>query len=173
MSDLQCPATFLVVGWGPDPREPEDVQRVLGEGRGRRPGLAGLAGLAEELRYRRIAVVCSGREATAHAAAKGLAGKLGVPHRSIDGLEPLPAGPACADVAGADAASARHRAALDAVADLHRGETVLVVTDASVLTALWPGARSPDGAGALSPYRLVTMQVDGDGWRLLGRPGGG
>ena len=74
--------------------------------------------------------------------------------------------------AGADAASTRHRAALDALADLHRGETVLVVTDVSVLTALWPGTRSPDGEGALSPYRLVTVQVDGDGWRLLGRPGG-
>ena len=48
-------------------------------------------------------MVCSGRDATALAAAKGLAGQLGVPHRSVDGLEPLPAGPACADVAGADA----------------------------------------------------------------------
>ena len=48
-----------------------------------------------------------------------------------------------------------------------------MVTDVSVLTALWPGTRSPDGEGAPSPYRLVTVQVDGDGWRLLGRPGGG
>jgi probable phosphoglycerate mutase len=186
MSDLQCPATFLVVGWGPVPREPEGVERVLGEGRGRLPEVAGLpepAELAMELRDRRIAVVCSGRDATAHAAAKGLAGLLGVPHHSIEGLEPLSAGLSCAEaqgagaqgagVAGADAPSARHRAALNALADVHRGETVLVVTDASVLTALWPGTRSPDGEGAVSPYRLVTVQVDGDGWRLLGRPGGG
>ena len=188
MSDLQCPATFLVVGWAPVPREPEGVERVPGEGRGRVPEPAGLAGLAEEVRDRRIAVVCSGRDATALAAAKGLAGQLGVAHRSIDGLEPLPAGPARAGVAGADVTSAeaqgagapgaddpsvRHRAALDALADLYRGETVLVVTDASVLTALWPGTRGPDGEDALSPYRLVTVQVDGDGWRLLGRAGGG
>ena len=188
MSDLQCPATFLVVGWAPVPREPEGVERVPGEGRGRVPEPAGLAGLAEEVRDRRIAAVCSGRDATALAAAKGLAAQLGVAHRSIDGLEPLPAGPARAGVAGADVTSAeaqgagapgaddpsaRHRAALDALADLYRGETVLVVTDASVLTALWPRTRGPDGEGALSPYRLVTVQVDGDGWRLLGRAGGG
>ncbi len=196
MSDLQCPATFLVVGWAPAPCEPGDVERVRGEGRGRLAepaGLADLAELAEELRDRRIAVVCSGRDATALGAASLLAGRLGVPHRGIDGLEPPPAGPARAGAAGADAQggvakgagapgvgaaradapSARHRAALDALADLYRGETVVVVMDIGVLTALWPGTRTHDAVGALSPYRLVTVQVDGDGWRLLGRPGGG
>jgi 2,3-bisphosphoglycerate-dependent phosphoglycerate mutase len=197
MSDLQCPATFLVVGWGAVPRESEDVDQVLSEGRGEPPepaGLAGLAGLAElaqlaeELRDRRIAAVCSGRDASARAAATVLAGRLGVAHRSLDGLEPLPAVPACPGVAGAgapgvgapgvgvtgaDPVSECHRAALDALADLHRGETVLVVTDASVLRALWPGSRSPEGRGAPSPYEVVTVQVDDDGWRLLGRPDGG
>jgi 2,3-bisphosphoglycerate-dependent phosphoglycerate mutase len=170
MSDLQCPATFLVVGWSSVPREPEGVE------------------LADQLRDRRIASVCSGRDATTLAVATALAGQLGVAHRSIDGLEPLPARPECADAhdadatgrafAGADAQdagtpSARHRAALDALADLHRGETVLVVAHASVLATLWPAARSPDEEDALPPYRLVTVQVDGDGWRLLGRPTGG
>jgi probable phosphoglycerate mutase len=193
MSDLQCPATFLVVGWAPAPCEHGDVERVRGEGRGRLGEPAGLADLADELRDRRIAVVCSGRDATALGAASLLAGRLGVPHRGIDGLQPPPAGPARAGAAGADAQggvakgagapgvgaegadapSARHRAALDALADLHRGETVVVVMDISVLTALWPGTRTRDAVGAPSPYRLVTVQVDGDGWRLLGRPGGG
>src|SRR4051812_29898948 len=205
MSDLQCPATFLVVGWGAVPRESEDLEQVLSEGRGEPPEPAGLPGLAElvevaelaelaeELRDRRIAAVRSGRDASARAVATVLAGRLGVAHRSVDGLEPLPAVSARAGVtgagapglgahgvrasgvgapgvgpAGADAASERHRAALDALADLHRGETVLVVTDASVLRALWPGSRSPEGRGALSPYEVVTVQVDDDGWRLLG-----
>ena len=71
---------------------------------------------------------------------------------------------------------ARHRAALEALADLHRGETVLVVDDGQVLDRRWRRCvrREPGTApGALSPYRLVTLQVDGDGWRLArpARPG--
>ncbi len=184
MSDLQCPATFLVVGWGPVPHRTEGVEAALREGRGRLPGLDGVAEpdgvaeLADELRDRRIAAVCSGCDATALAAATALARRLGVTHRSVDGLDPLPAAAAdlrlCGPVRRAPAPSAaRHRAALDALADLHRGETVLVVTDASVVTTLWPAGRGPDDEDGLSPYRLVTVQVDGDGWRLLGRAGGG
>ena len=186
MSDLQCPATFLVVGWGPVPHRTEGVEAALREGRGRLPGLDGvaepdgvveLAELADELRDRRIAAVCSGGDATALAAATALARRLGVTHRSVDGLDPLPAAaedPAVrAGPPGTGPSAARHRAALDALADLHRGETVLVVTDASVVTTLWPAGRGPDDEDGLSPYRLVTVQVDGDGWRLLGRAGGG
>ena len=239
MSDLQCPATFLVVGWDPDPGEADGAEPDLREARGQLPGmmrmagvtgvpggtaaprmtgLAGLTELADELSDRRIAGVCSGRDAPRLAAAQALAAQLGVAHRSIEGLDPLPArharaadpgagsvgaGPPGAhgtlpdatgpdatgpDVTGpdmrrpdgqdpdgrdAETSGARHRAALDALADLHRGETVLVVTDAAVLTTLWPATPSPDGGVAPSSYRLVTVQVDGDGWRLLGRPGGG
>jgi 2,3-bisphosphoglycerate-dependent phosphoglycerate mutase len=197
MSDLQCPATFLLVGLAPVPRVAEGVESLRRGAPGLPPAVPGppwLTELADELRDHRIALVCSGGDITALAAAKGLAGRLGVPHRGIDGLEPLPAGPAGAEPRGADARgadargadprgpvapgadapcadarAARHRAALDDLADLHRGETVLVVTDACVLTTLWPDGRSADGEEALSPYRLVTVQVDGDGWRLLGR----
>jgi 2,3-bisphosphoglycerate-dependent phosphoglycerate mutase len=175
MSDLQCPATLILVGWGPVPREPDGVEPVPREAHGELPRLAELA---DELRTRRIAAVFSGRDASTLVTAQALALRLGVVHRSIDGLEPLPAGPAGAAVPSAgpvdaDATGARHRAALDALADLHRGETVLVVTDARVLTTLWPATPRPHGEDALSPYRLVTVQVDGDGWRLLGPPGGG
>jgi 2,3-bisphosphoglycerate-dependent phosphoglycerate mutase len=172
MSDLQCPATLIMVGWGPVSREPDGVEPVPREAHGELPRLA------DGLRTRRIAAVFSGRDASTLVTAQALAVLLGVVHRSIDGLEPLPARPACAAVpgagsVGADATGARHRAALDALADLHRGETVLVVTDARVLMTLWPATPSPHGEDALSPYRLVTVQVDGDGWRLLGPPGGG
>ena len=166
-------------------------------------GVTAVTELADGLRDRRIASVCSGRDSSALAAAQALAAQLGVVHRSVEGLEPPPARRACAaapgagspgaevrdshvssadfpgaEVPGADsqdagAQAARHRAALDALADLHRGETVLVVVDAAVLTTLWPASPSPDGGDASSSYRLVTVQVDGDGWRLLGRPGGG
>jgi hypothetical protein len=207
MSDLQCPATFLVVGLAPIPCVAEGVghvRRGAPDAPPAVPGPFGWTGLADELRDRRIALVCSGRDTPSLAAGKALAGRLGVLHRCIDGLGPLAAVPAGAGVPGADprgadlggadprgtdargadprgadpravdapaadAPAARHQAALDDLADLHRGETVLVVTDASVLTTLWPAGESADGEDALSPYRLVAVQVDADGWRLLGR----
>ena len=205
MSDLQCPATFLVLGWDPGSGEADGGEPVSREARGQQPGVAGVAAaagvpgmtglaelteLADELGDRRVAAVCSGRDVPALAVAQALAAQLGAVHRSIEGLDPLPARRACAAVPGADAtgpdvtgpddpgadshgagtSAARYRAALDALADLYRGETVLVVTDARMLTTLWPATH---GGEALSSYRLVTVQVDGDGWRLLGRPGGG
>ena len=85
-------------------------------------------------------MVCSGRDATALAAAKGLAGRgcAAPQHRRAGAAAGRPSrAPMCGR------RSARHRAALDALADLHRGETVLVVTDASVLTALCAAAAEP------------------------------
>jgi len=150
MSDLQCPATFLVV--------PVDT---LGEG-----WRAEVAGLAERLRDRRVAAVYGGTRAPAVAVSAALAGGLGVPSH------PLAEAPGAA----ADGtAVARWRAALEGLADLHRGETVLVVGDGQVLEpALTPLVRRGLGAGpGRTPYRPVTLEVDGDGWRLVDRPGPG
>ena len=151
MSDLQCPATFLVL-------------RVdtLGEGwRGE------VAGLAEQLRDRRVAAVYGGATAPAVAVSAEVADGLGLPpHPLTEPPTPL-GGPSDGT------AVARCRAALEALADLHRGETVLVVDDGQVLQPAWaPLAGRGLGAGpGRTPYQPVTLEVDGDGWRLVDRPG--
>src|SRR6478752_479009 len=135
MSDLQCPATFLVV-------------RVdtLGEGwRGE------VAGLAERLRDRRVAAVYGGTTAPAVAVSAALADGLGVPSHPLAATSGGPAD---------GTAMARCRAALEELADLHRGETVLVVDDGQVLEpALTPLVRRGLGTGPRgTPYRPVTLE---------------
>ena len=151
MSDLQCPATLLVV-------------RVdtLGEGwRGE------VAGLAERLRDRRVAAVYAGVTAPAVAVSAALADGLGLPSQPL-AEPPTRGGPADG------LAVARCRAALEELADRHRGETVLVVDDGQVLEpALAPLVRHGSGAGPTPPYRPVALEVDGDGWRLVDAPGPG
>ena len=153
MSDLQCPATFLVV-------------RVdtLGEG-----WSGEVAGLADRLRDRRVAAVYGGTTASALAVSAALADGLGVPSHALAVPPTPPGGPADG------AAVVRYRAALEELADLHRGETVLVVDDGQVLEpALTPLVRSGLAADPpRSPYRPVTLEVDGDGWRRVDRPGPG
>jgi hypothetical protein len=153
MSDLQCPATFLVV--------PVDT---LGEGwRGE------VAGLAERLRDRRVAAVYGGTTAPAVAVSAALADSLGVPSHTLTEPPTPPGGPSDGT------AVARCRAALEELADLHRGEAVLVVDDSQVLEpALTPLVRRGLGAGPRrAPYRPVALEVDGDGWRLVDRTGPG
>jgi Histidine phosphatase superfamily (branch 1) len=156
MSDLQCPATFLVVRVGDTP----------GEGWRRE-----VAELVERLRDRRVAAVYGGRTAQADAVAAGLADGLGLAARRLGALPTSPAEAADGSVA-APTAAVRCRRVLEDLADLHRGETVLVVDDGQVLDrALEPLARRAAGEAptrpALTPYQLVTLQVDGDGWRLV------
>src|SRR6185312_10694488 len=67
MSDLQCPATFLVVG-----------VNTLGEG-----WHGEVAGLAERLRDRRVAAVYGRTAAPAAAVAAALAGGLGLPSHTL------------------------------------------------------------------------------------------
>jgi probable phosphoglycerate mutase len=163
MSDLQCPATFLLVSCA-DSGPGETGRRQVAE-------------LVDRLRDRRVAAVYSGGTAPGVAAAALLGESLGVAARTVGGLQPLPVGPGDGDVP-VPTAVARYRTALEDLADLHRGETVLLVDDGEVLSvALWPLDRRVRGEVAvprgLSPYRPVTLQVDGDGWRLLDGPGGG
>src|SRR6476469_997665 len=103
MSDLQCPATFLVL-------------RVDTLGKGRR---GEGAGLAERLRDRRGAAVYGGAAVPAVAPSAALADGLGVPSHPLAEPPTPPGGPSN------ETAVARCRAALEALADLHRGETVL------------------------------------------------
>ena len=153
MSDLQCPATFLAV--------PVDT---LGEG-----WRDQVAGLAEGLRDRRVAAVYGGATAPAVAVSVALADGLGVPSHPLAEPPTPPGGPSD------ETAVARCRAALEALADVHRGEAVLVVDDGQVLgPALAPLVGRGPGAGpGRTPYRPVAVEVDGDGWRLVDRAGQG
>jgi hypothetical protein len=153
MSDLQCPATFVVV--------PVDT---LGEGwRGE------VAALAGRLWDRRVAAVYGATTAPAVAVSAALADGLGLPSHPLAEPPSPPSGPADGT------AVARCRIALEGLADLHRGETVLVVADRQVLEpALAALVRRGLGAGqGPASYRAVTLEVDGDGWRLVDRSGSG
>lgn len=164
MSDLHCAATLLVVGSGPAryaaPGVPSDANGGLTPASREQ-----LRGLAHRLRSRRVAAVYSSVTALAVESA-GVAGDaLGVPVTTVAGLEELGAGE------GQAAALARFQEALEGIADLHRGESVLVVSHESLIALAvrrlcgdtpddLPTWRSPD-VGA-----VAEVSIDADGWRL-------
>jgi hypothetical protein len=106
--------------------------------------------LAGDLRFRRVAAVYTGHGAGAARTARLVADVLGVRVHEELGL----AGP-------------EWTAALEGVADEHRGGTVLVTADAPVLAGLLPslvpGLPASYGRG-LAPGDVVEMRVDADGW---------
>ncbi|HMT33141.1 MAG TPA: hypothetical protein PKC73_07705 [Dermatophilaceae bacterium] len=124
MSDLQCPARFLVVQGGL--AEHADLAELLGA-----------------LREERIAAVYAAADAAAASGAGRLASHLGMPVRPLPGSDRS---------AGTDGL----REALEALADGHRGEAVLVVLG-------WRQGLT----GASSTSALARIDVDSDGWRVL------
>lgn len=154
MSDLQCAATLLVAcPAGPDG---ESVER-----------------LADALADRRVAIVYSSPQDPAALAAAEVANRLGVACRTEPGLaEPPDDDSAPSDVQ----AVARYRDVLGEVADLHRGETVLLVSHRGVMSLVLPRLAFdvPDGLGREHPLPdggLVELLVDGDGCSLRRWPG--
>jgi hypothetical protein len=101
--------------------------------------------LAADLRFRRVAMVYAG--AGAERTARLMADHLGVQVSRKPGLD--------------------ERAVLEGIADEHRGETLLVVADATplatVLPSLVPGLPESYGRG-LTAGDVVEMRVDADGW---------
>ncbi len=141
MSDLQCPARFLVVP-------------LLGStgGAGRTEGTGGsrtwAATWADELRVENVAAVYAGDGSPAAPAGVALAAALRIPLGVLPtavGGRPVPSD-----------AAARFRAALEDLADRHRGETVVVLTDAP--------------HGLPQQQSLVVVDVDADGWRVSTSP---
>lgn len=161
MSDLQCAATVLVARHAAAEYETDLLTDAGGsltvEGRRR------ARELGETLRSRRIAYVYSSPLARAVQTAELAAGVLGVEVRVREGLqeltvgdlagqpeEPNPftevfaawkAGDLAASYSGGQSASEvidRVRAALEAIADLHRGETVLVISHSGVMSLALP-----------------------------------
>jgi hypothetical protein len=122
MSDLQCAATFLVLGAG------------------------GWDRAVQDLRHARLAAVYA---VVPHAeVAARIADEAGLPVRSLE----EPAGTTYPD-------------GLSALADLHRGETVVVVLRPDAVSALAE-------RGGLDPARdrMIRVAVDADGWTV--RPAG-
>lgn len=132
VSDLQCPATFLLLAV-PDgePLRPHLVQALAGE---------------------HVAEVCAqatAADATRAGAADALARALGTRRGTADAV----------DVA-----------ALEDVADLHRGERVVVVLSAAELAALLQVARRSGGATGTPTPGWTEVAVDADGWALRAAP---
>lgn len=120
MSDLQCPATFLVLAGDPA----DDV--------------------AQALMSERVAAVYAGSEGLAGTAGR-LAGPLGL---------------TCAVEAALGGSS--YPGAIEALADVHRGETVVLVPGAPATEELRDRAGMTDG----EPGYGVVLAVDGDGWSV-------
>ncbi|MGN6781940.1 MAG: histidine phosphatase family protein [Marmoricola sp.] len=195
MSDLFCAATLLFARHG----EAEYVERRFSDeggtltSRGRKQA----AQLGEALVGRRIARVWSSDLARAVQTAEIVAHRLGVGVVTRPGLREVRVGDLLGtpfDAAALDAVTqrwstgdlsagfrggedgwavvARLSAQLHAIADEHRGETVLVVgherSGCAALSAL-VGAQVPEGAGRsrLEPTEDVEVMFDADGVRLV------
>jgi probable phosphoglycerate mutase len=155
MSDLQCAATLLLAGQA----EAEEGARGRLTDRGRRQARA----LGEGLRDRRVAMVYTGPVPRAMQTAEIAAAVLGVGVRVRSGLRGL----RNRDAGEYDAV----RSDLEAVADLFRGECVLVVGHGGAICATVPRAARnlPSHAArerSLRDGEVVEVAVDADGWRV-------
>ena len=164
MSDLQCAATLLMCRTA---EAGSDVPGLLnGDGQAgplSELGRTRVRELAERLRTRRVAAVYSSQMARAVESAEIAADTLGVQALAVEGLQER-------------SAVARFREALEGIADLHRGETVLVFGDGGVMSLAIPrlAANAPDDLAArrsLPSCAPVQIAIDADGWRLDAWPG--
>jgi probable phosphoglycerate mutase len=148
MSDLQCPATMLIARHGD-----ADQVRVL----------------VEQVRPRRVAAVYSSRMDRAVESAELAASELGVRSAEVDGLQ---------ESSGelAVAVLTRFTKAIEGIADVHRGETVLVFAHSGAMSLVIPrlsvNMRNDVAAQRfLSNCAVAEVEVDADGWRLVSWPG--
>ncbi|MGN6330458.1 MAG: hypothetical protein ACTHOD_02260 [Motilibacteraceae bacterium] len=129
MSDLQCPATFLLLA--ADEREPLPTH------------------LMEALAGEHVAeVYARAGDPARGGAADALAGSLGTRRGTADDVDVR---------------------SLEEVADLHRGERVVVLLSTAELAAVLQVARR-GGPGAATPG-WTELAVDADGWVLRAAPG--
>ncbi len=150
MSDLYCPATLVCAC----PAEDRDQAQAL----------------ADALRGRRIAAVYSSDTSPAVRTAEIVAASLEVATTACPSLRRAAVGSEVAPESDADVFE-RHRSQLEEIADLHRGETVLVLGDRTALSLVLPGLASnltPRWAEdhALGDAETVELDGDADGWLL-------
>jgi len=174
MSDLQCAARLLITAAG----------AADGAADGDEVGVP-----ARSLADSRVAAVYADAAAASARTADTLAAGLGLPVRTVAELavaQPTAAEPAAADPGAAAAdplqvatapersssLGARElprevRAAWESIADLHRGETVLVVVDEPVLRTVVPQlVRNPRTDGPESAEPVLLVEADADGWMV-------
>ncbi len=166
MGDLHCPATLLVAR----PGEAENGgTSALADDAGplSQRGVEQVQALAASLAPRRVAHVYTSTmtRAAESGALAGAALSVGV--SEVHGLQELSTG----GEAAADAVH-RYREALQAIADLHRGETVLVFSHGGVMTLVLPrisGNVRDDLARrtSLPDCAVAEVAVDADGFVLL------
>lgn len=197
MSDLQCPARIVVARHGEamyaDPELLSDEGGWLTA-----QGKEQAAGLGERLRGERVAAVYTSRLARAQETGAVVGDLLGLAPSTVDGAQEFSVGslagtPALGPLAreifvawvsgdlerrwpGAQTGTevvARFVEAVEALADRHRGETVLVVSHGGVMTLAIPNTavnvRPELALHAMIPNCAVAeVEVDADGWRLVG-----
>lgn len=157
--------------------------------------------LGESLRPRRVAAVYSSSLARARGTAEVVADALGgLPMRVVDGAREFSVGSLCTDPDGPERADAVYRAwlagdlaqrcpdaetgrevlrrlsaVLDDLRDLHRGETVVLVTHGGVMTVavsqLCRGAPADLAASRVPNCGVAELEGDADGWVLRNWPG--
>ena len=197
MSDLQCPARILVARHGEamyaDPELLSDEGGWLTD-----LGKQQADELADRLVGERVAAVYTSRLARAQETGERVGRRLRLTPTTLEGVEEFGVGslagtPAMAPAArevfvawvmgdldrrwpGAETGSeivARFVTAVDELADRHRGEAVLVVSHGGAMTLAIPttatNARPELARAADIPNCAVAeVEVDADGWRLVG-----
>jgi 2,3-bisphosphoglycerate-dependent phosphoglycerate mutase len=200
VSDLQCPATVLVARHGDAVYAVAGV-RVDHGGWLTVKGREQVRHLAGQVRPRRIAAVYSSRMAPAVESAELAASELSLRPVVVEGLQEFSVG----DLAGVSAPDEQTQKVLDAwllgdldaacpggedghlvvsrftkalgeIADLHRGETVLVFSHGGAMALVLPrvsvNARNNPGTQRSLPNCVpAEVEIDGDGWRLISWPG--
>lgn len=203
MSDLQCPARIVLARHAETEYE---SPLLLDHGGTLTPaGRDQARRLGDSLRGERVARVVSSTVSRAVQTAELAAGALGVDVVVREGLQEFasgehrgrPAGRQLFDpvldrwlggdlearIPGAESGvevATRARAVLEDLADLHRGETLLVVGHGGTMLATLVGLLGPaglrgPGSAAREDFRIsycecLTIEGDGDGWRLVDGP---
>jgi probable phosphoglycerate mutase len=198
MSDLHCPATFLIARHGEAKSHMNGVRSPEGvlTDKGRRQ----VQQLVKQLRRRRVAAVYSSQMPPALESAALAASQLGLRPVVLDGLQELSAG----DLKGVTFSSKptqdvidawlfgnldvgtpggtalqrvikRFGKAIDGIADTHRGESVLIFTHGGVMSLAIPSLslnmrNDLQGRRFLPNCAVAEVEVDADGWRLLSWP---
>jgi len=194
VSDLHCPATVLVARHGEAEYESDLLSDSGGsltvEGRSQSAALAGsmavenvalvyCSPLSRAVQTAEIVAASLGcvvrvREAFAELSVGDHAGQPESGQPLVPVFERWRAGDLGAGVPGSESGDqviARVRAGLEEIADLHRGETVLVVSHGWVMELVLPHLANEHGYGQPLPSRrAVRMSVDADGWRCAGWP---
>jgi len=200
VSDLQCPATLLVARHG-DAAYP--IRGVLTDEGGTLTdlGRSQAAALAESVRPRRIAAVYTSAMSRAVSTGQIAAASLGVRADVVPGLQEFSVGELSglpyddprpqqvfdawvdgdldAAIPGGESGLQiveRYEAALASIADLHRGETVVVISHGGVMSLVLPrlADNTPNDLARnrfLPNCAAAELSVDGDGWAMLHWPG--